>query len=76
MQTISNLQLHITLAFDSTSSRQDYGDPWGKEHGPLRQYLPWTAVNKRWMHEKKSANVYLSTFQLMYFTAGCKLRFF
>lgn len=39
MQSNSMLQLPIARAFDSTSSRQDHGNPWGREHGPLRQSL-------------------------------------
>lgn len=53
------LQLPIARAFDSTSSRWDHGEPWGREHGPLSECLPQTSALKVDTWQKECCDVNL-----------------
>lgn len=72
MHSNSTLQLPIAWAFDSTSSRQDHGDPWGREHGPLRQCLAWTSSLEVDTWQKDCCDVNLKAYQLPVSSTTCK----
>lgn len=69
----SDLQLPIAGAFDSSSSRWDHGDPWGRERGPLWQRLPWTSALEPSVWQKDCCDVNLNNYPLLVSSTACKL---